>query len=106
MMMSSRIFLGVVLLTIVAACNRPAPEPEPIRQLRTMQVGIVSDLRKGQLPGRARSAEEVDLGFDVSGTLIERPVSIGSRVEAGDLIARLDPTEFQARVKAAEADPV
>ncbi len=103
-MVNSRFFLGLVLLTIAAGCSRSDPEPEPIRQLRTMQVGIVSDIRKGHLPGRARSAEEVDLAFDVSGSLIERPVAIGSRVEKGDLIARLDPTEFQARVKAAEAD--
>jgi RND family efflux transporter MFP subunit len=46
----------------------------------------------------------VDLAFDVSGTLIERPVSIGSRVEKGELIARLDPRDFQANLRAAEAD--
>ena len=63
----------------------------------------MADLRNGQLPGRARSAAEVDLAFDVSGTLVERPVSIGSLVEEGDLIARLDPRDFQANVRAAEA---
>jgi RND family efflux transporter MFP subunit len=39
-----------------------------------------------------------------SGTLIERPVSIGDQVSEGDLIARLDPRDFQARLQAAEAD--
>jgi RND family efflux transporter MFP subunit len=65
---------------------------------------VITDLRSGQLPGRARSAREVNLAFDGSGTLIERPVSIGDLVEEDDLIARLDPRDFQARVQAAQAD--
>lgn len=95
---------GLVIVGMLVACGPPPPEPEPIRQLRTIQVGEVADLRSGQLPGRARSAREVDLAFDVSGTLIERPVSIGDQVSEGDLIARLDPRDFQARLQAAEAD--
>jgi RND family efflux transporter MFP subunit len=86
---------GLLIVGMLAACGPPPPEPEPIRQLRTIQVGAVADLRSGQLPGRARSAQEVDLAFDVSGTLIERPVSIGDQVSEGDLIARLDPRDFQ-----------
>jgi RND family efflux transporter MFP subunit len=92
--------LGIATL---AACSRPDPLPEPIRQLRVIEVGAVADLSNGQLPGRARSADEVDLAFDVSGTLVERPVSIGSVVQEGDLIARLDPRDFQSNVRAAEA---
>lgn len=90
-------------ITVLTACSRPEPLPEPIRKLRVVEVGAVSDLRNGQLPGRARSSSEVDLAFDVSGTLVERPVSIGTMVEEGDLIARLDPRDFQANVRAAEA---
>ena len=92
--------LGITALT---ACSRQEPLPEPIRKLRVIEVGAVSDLRNGQLPGRARSASEVDLAFDVSGTLVERPVSIGSMIEEGDLIARLDPRDFQANVRSTEA---
>ena len=95
--------LCLISIATLAACSRPDPLPEPIRQLRVIEVGAVADLRNGQLPGRARSADEVDLAFDVSGTLIERPVSIGSMVQEGDLIARLDPRDFQANARAAEA---
>jgi RND family efflux transporter MFP subunit len=98
------IALSLLIVSLLFACAKPEPEPRPIRNLRTIVVGDISDIRNGQLPGRARSADEVDLSFDVSGTLTERPVSIGSMVEKGDLIARLDPRDFQANVRATEAD--
>jgi RND family efflux transporter MFP subunit len=99
-----KLMAGLTLVALLVACGPPPPEPAPIRKLRTMEVGVVADLRTGQLPGRARSAQEVDLSFNVSGTLIERPVNIGDEVSEGDLIARLDPRDFQARLQAAEAD--
>ena len=103
-MRTRNITLPLLLVSLVIACAEREPEPRPIRSLRTIVVGDISDIRNGQLPGRARSADEVDLAFDVSGTLTERPVSIGSMIEKGELIARLDPREFQANVRSAEAD--
>ncbi len=94
---------AVAMVGLLVACGPPPPKPEPIRPLRTIEVGAVADLRSGELPGRSRSAREVDLAFDVSGTMVERPVSIGDEVKEGDLIARLDPRDFQARLQAAEA---
>jgi RND family efflux transporter MFP subunit len=96
--------LTLLIISLLAACAQREPEPRPIRNLRTIVVGDISDIRNGQLPGRARSADEVDLAFDVSGTLTERPVSIGTMVEKGVLIARLDPRDFQANVRSTEAD--
>jgi RND family efflux transporter MFP subunit len=96
--------VSILVLAMLSACAQDEPEPRPVRKLRTLEVGNISDIRNGQLPGRARSAQEVDLAFDVSGTLTERPVSIGTLVEEGDLIARLDPRDFQANLRAAEAD--
>jgi RND family efflux transporter MFP subunit len=102
--MLARTIFSLLVLSLLAACAQPEPEPRPVRKLRTIVIGDISDIRNGQLPGRARSAQEVDLAFDVSGTVAERPVSIGSMVEQGDLIARLDPRDFQASLRSAEAD--
>ena len=96
--------LSLLVISLLGACAQREPEPRPIRSLRTIVVGDISDIRNGQLPGRARSSDEVDLAFDVSGTLTERPVSIGTMVEKGELIARLDPRNFQANVRSTEAD--
>lgn len=47
-------------------------------------------------------ATEVDLGFSTGGTLAEVAVEVGDRVEAGDVLARLDDTDARSEVAQAE----
>ena len=51
----------------------------------------------------ARAELETDLSFRVGGTLIARPVNVGTLVTRGDLIAQLDGTDYRVRVDEAEA---
>lgn len=44
-----------------------------------------------------------DLGFPVIGTIAERPVELGDQVSKGDVLARLDPQDMDAELRAAEA---
>jgi membrane fusion protein (multidrug efflux system) len=44
------------------------------------------------------------LAARVAGQVLEAPVEEHARVRRGDLLARLDPADFQARVARAEAD--
>lgn len=50
-------------------------------------------------PGRVEASRTAELAFQVPGLLIEMPVKEGQRVSKGDLIARLRPDEFKARLK-------
>src|SRR5262249_7839790 len=47
--------------------------------------------------------QEVVLGFKVSGRLADIPVDLGSAAEKGQSIARLDTTDFELRVRQADA---
>ena len=53
--------------------------------------------------GMARASRDMALSFRVSGVLQELPVQMGRRVRAGELIARLDPTDFELKVMELEA---
>ncbi|MGQ9625631.1 MAG: HlyD family secretion protein [Anaerolineae bacterium] len=48
-------------------------------------------------------AREVSLSFEVSGRVAEVPVKEGEKVEAGQVLARLDPTDWQQRIDEAQA---
>ncbi len=46
-------------------------------------------------PGRVQASQKVDLSFRVSGPLIELPALEGEHVQEGELLARIDPRDFQ-----------
>ncbi len=53
--------------------------------------------------GALQPVEYVDVGTQVSGQLQKIHVEIGDRVEQGQLLAEIDPTLYQSRVGASEA---
>jgi len=104
--------LGAALLAVsVAACGKDttsaratgrakAQEPRPVR---------VVVAATGRLPrtvivnGTLAADEEVVAGFKVVGRVSEIAVDLGSPVRKGQVLARLDPTDFRLRVEQAEA---
>jgi RND family efflux transporter MFP subunit len=53
--------------------------------------------------GTLAADEEIVVGFKVAGRIAELTVDLGSRIRRGQLLARLDPTDFRHRVAQAEA---
>ena len=56
------------------------------------------------LAGTVESQVQVDLGFRIGGRLLERLVNVGDAVTAGQPLARLDPTDEENGLRAAEAN--
>jgi RND family efflux transporter MFP subunit len=96
--------MGGLMLVSLAACSRPAPpESNAVRPVRAMRVADEAAFVDRWYPGTARATEEVNIAFEVSGRIIEYPVNVGDRVEAGQLLARLDPSDYQNDLNAALA---
>jgi RND family efflux transporter MFP subunit len=55
------------------------------------------------LAGEVRPRIEVRYGFRVGGRVLERKVQVGDRVEAGQVLARLDPSDLAPAVDAQRA---
>ena len=54
--------------------------------------------------GVIQSGSSADLGFEVSGRIVELRVSEGQDVSRGDVLARLDAADYQSGVDQADAD--
>ena len=101
---------AVAMGLMLSACDE-APEPEEVvRPIRAMRVADAEALAARAFPCRAEAVNEINAAFEVAGRLIERPVRVGSNVKEGELLARLDPSDFenalaeaQARVERAQA---
>jgi len=94
--------LGAALL--VSACEKEPPEEQVVRPVRAMKVGDVAAISGRTFPGRAKATQEVDLSFRVAGPLISLPVKVGDKVKKGDLVARIDPRDFEVQQRKTEGE--
>lgn len=92
-------------LLLGTACG-PAEEP-PTPEIRPVRAIVVDESAGGEtvtLTGRIEAQEEVNLAFRVGQRMVERNVNVGDRVEAGQLVARLESTTFDNSVATARAN--
>jgi RND family efflux transporter MFP subunit len=91
-------------LALLSACKDHADAP--VERSALVHTELVQP-RNGQatvtLTGEVQARYSADLSFRVSGRVLARLVDVGAHVEAGDLLARLDPAEQQADFDAATA---
>ncbi|MCC5831168.1 MAG: efflux RND transporter periplasmic adaptor subunit, partial [Phycisphaeraceae bacterium] len=96
------LLIGVSVLafaSMLGGCGRAGEAEIPPRPVRAIQIGSAVELTQRGLPGQAIPSEEVNLAFQVGGPLVELNVRAGQRVEAGDLLARIDPRDFQVQIR-------
>ncbi|WP_035383474.1 efflux RND transporter periplasmic adaptor subunit [Ferriphaselus sp. R-1] len=91
--MHKSIFLWLVPL--LAACNKAAPPPEPVRPVKTLVMGLQPAAAKLTLPGEVRAVHESPLAFRVGGKVVECRAHLGDSVQRGQLLARLEAADYQ-----------
>ena len=93
-----------LLAAPLGACNDRSTAP--VEHAALVHTELVQ-LRDGQaavtLTGEVQARFSADLSFRVNGRVLERLVDVGAHVNAGDVLARLDPAEQQADFEAATA---
>lgn len=95
----------LVLALALGSCAREQPPEavEVVRPVKTLVVGGEA-VRPVSYPGHVEAASQVDLSFRVAGPLLEFPTLEGQLVQQRQLLARIDPRDFQFRRDAAKAD--
>jgi len=102
--MKPRHFVLIVTSSLLmAACSDSPPPPEPIRSVKLITVQAETLGAHIEYAGDVRARLESRLGFRVGGKLVERPAEVGQRVQAGQLLARLDARDLALGSQAAQA---
>lgn len=101
---SHLVLIFSLVLSIVGCEKKDATEQPIIRPVRAMKVSDVNQAMARSFPGRAKATQELDIAFEVAGKLIQRPVDIGTVVEVGQLLAMLDPRDFENKLASAKAE--
>ncbi len=104
------VLLAAAAITLTMIALRPElEEQEPVAsvplvevQPYTVSAGVLEILATGTV----QASEEVSLGAEVSGRLVwvNPDFREGGSVGAGEVLFRIDPSDFQNRVRSAQAD--
>ena len=92
--------LGIAL---IGGCSEQPATSNPLLLVKVQPVKLVNYTPKVTLTGEISARVQSDLSFRVGGRIIERKVEVGTHVESGEVLARLDPKVQQADVEGAIA---
>lgn len=101
--------LSGILILFTSACLQSETEENTTPKDRTVPVEIM-EIRPRDLPlvvesvGRLAADREVTLAAEVGGVVKEYLVDVGDRVEAEQLLVRIDPRDYVLALKEAQAN--
>jgi len=94
--------LAGLVLSQSACTKEPAPVQD-VRPVHVVEVKLDGSGTQTTYTGDVRARYETALSFRVAGKIVERNVEVGSRVTRGELLARLDPSDYQLNIEAANS---
>lgn len=89
---------------LLASCGHSAKEVKDYQTVKIDTVISADEQTFLQFPGKVKAAQDISLAFRVSGTIERIHVKDGARVHKGQLLAELDPTDYQVQLNATEAE--
>ena len=97
----------LVASLVLAGCSpqteTAAPQPRPVRTVTVEQREAGAAIT---LTGRIEAEDEVALAFRISGRVLENDRKLGDRIEAGQVVARLESQNERNSLRAAQANLV
>ena len=91
------------LLTAPGCGGDEPPPPDPLRPVRWISATPSTGVRLRAFSGTATAETETELSFKVNGTIQDLPVNTGQELRRGELVARLDPKDYELQVDEANA---
>ena len=95
----------VVLLQLsLVGCHEEKIQEKSVQYVKTTIAESTGEESMISYPGKTKAADVVSPSFKVSGTLSRVYVKEGDHVRKGQLIAELDPHDYEVQLKATEAE--
>lgn len=98
----ARLLLPLAAL-LAASCSEVEPPPPAEPSVNVFELAPPGERPFRTFPGELAGAETASLSFDVPGRIIELPAEPGQFFKKGEMLARLDPETFEARISATQA---
>ena len=99
----SLLIATLLIGSIFISCGEQIKDTDKTKTVKTDTVRMEGSQTLLQYPGKVKASEDINLAFRVSGTIQRIPVKDGQQVKAGQLLAELDPSDYQIQLDATEA---
>jgi len=88
---------------LFSACGgKETPPQEVVRPVPAMKVGDNGGELGRSFPGRAMAYQELNLSFRIGGPVIQFAVQVGDAVKKDQVLARIDPRDFDIGLRQAQ----
>jgi RND family efflux transporter MFP subunit len=101
--MKCNVLVIAVALPLVACGNEQAKKIE-VRPVRVTSVRHTPSGEMISLTGQIQAKDQANLAFRIGGRLQERNVTVGDPVTPGQIVAKIEPQDYQNALRSAEAD--
>ena len=99
-----KVLVVAALAFVLASCGNGKASEESVATVRLDTVQMASAGAVLQFPGRVVASDDASLSFKVAGTIARIYKEQGERVQAGQLVAELDATDYKVQLAATEAE--
>lgn len=102
--MMRKSFASFCVVLLLAACGTNTEQIEKTKIVALTPVVSAADATVLEYPGKVHAAEDISLGFKVSGAIERYAVQEGQYVRAGELLVEMDDVDYRTQLKATEAE--
>ncbi len=101
----SRFVISAILVFGLQGCGDKKQEAaeQPLRGLRANKVTAKAESRVRRFPSVLQPADVSSLSFEIGGQLKAITLTVGQKVQLGDVLAEIDPRSLQTQVEQASA---
>jgi membrane fusion protein, multidrug efflux system len=100
----NRIVLVVAVTLPLVACGKEQPKKVEVRPVRVTSIQHLPGGETISLTGQIQATDQVNLAFRIGGRLQERNVTVGDAVTPGQIVAKIEPQDYQNALRSSEAD--
>src|SRR6202051_3232782 len=101
----SRFAISAVLVAGLQGCGDKKQEAteQPVRGLRAYRIAAKAESRVRRFPSVLQPADISSLSFEIGGQLKAVTLTVGQKVQLGEVLAEIDPRSLQTQVEQASA---
>ena len=93
-----------ILLCISTGCSQKHAQVPLIKSVKIDTAQLYNRAEELTFPGKVEAGKDINIAFKVAGTIEEIPVNQGDFVKKGDIIAIMDPRDYQTQLNATTAE--